>query len=93
MWLVARIIDEVQARWPGQNKNCASLAGVGSFGLELRVLSRETGDPAYASAAATIAPSAEHSTSVSPSWSVPFTRMTSIVVPRLRERQHVTSTS
>jgi len=51
LWLVARIIDEVQARWPGQNKNCASLAGVGSFGLELRVLSRETGDRAYAAAA------------------------------------------
>ena len=51
LWLVARIIDEVQARWPGQNKNCASLAGVGSFGLELRVLSRETGDLAYEAAA------------------------------------------
>ena len=51
LWLVARIIDEVQARWPGQHKDCASLAGVGSFGLELRVLSRETGDVTYKTAA------------------------------------------
>ena len=51
LWLVARIIDEVQARWPGQHKDCASLAGVGSFGLALRVLSRETGDRAYEAAA------------------------------------------
>ena len=51
LWLVARIIDEVQARWPGQHKDCASLAGVGSFGLELRVLARETGDLTYKTAA------------------------------------------
>ena len=51
LWVVARVIDEVQARWPGQHKDCASLAGVGSFGLELRVLARETGDPAYEAAA------------------------------------------
>jgi len=51
LWLVARIIDEVQARWPGQHKDCASLAGIGSFGLELRVLARETGDLTYEAAA------------------------------------------
>ena len=51
LWLVARIIDEVQARWPGQHKDCASLAGIGSFGLELRVLSLETGDVTYKAAA------------------------------------------
>lgn len=51
LWLVARLVDEVQARWPGQHKDCISLAGVGSFGLELRVLSRETGDVRYREAA------------------------------------------
>jgi hypothetical protein len=54
LWVVARVIDEVQARWPGQHKDCASLAGVGSFGLELRVLARETGDLTYKTAADTI---------------------------------------
>jgi mannosyl-oligosaccharide alpha-1,2-mannosidase len=49
-WAVARFLDRVRAMYDAEVWS-NSLAGIGSFGLELRFLSRETGDERYRQAA------------------------------------------
>jgi hypothetical protein len=45
-WMLAKLLDQTRATYdPEVWAN--SLSGLGTFGLELRVLSRETGDPKY----------------------------------------------
>ena len=58
-WAVGRAIDEARFRLDPDGMLCNSLAGVGSLGLELRWLSRETGDPCYREAAEKIAAAVE----------------------------------
>ena len=53
-WAMARALDALRFRLDPSGMLCNSLAGIGSFGLELRWLSRETGDPKYAEAATKI---------------------------------------
>jgi mannosyl-oligosaccharide alpha-1,2-mannosidase len=50
-WIAGRIIDMVRYKIDHNGMQCNSLAGAGSFGPEMRWLSRETGDSRYADAA------------------------------------------
>jgi mannosyl-oligosaccharide alpha-1,2-mannosidase len=49
-WAVARFLDRIRAMYDREVWT-NSLAGIGSFGLEMRFLSRETGDERYRQAA------------------------------------------